>query len=124
MLLAAGLSGCDLTTDPFQIQLQFFDDYSATADGCEVTFQAVALGNGHAEWDQFTHRVGDQVIATYNAEEFWGTTRIEAGEEQTSITLDQPEVDGEYLVQMDFRTGRTPRSLLFSTDCPPEQDDA
>jgi hypothetical protein len=118
LLMLIALTGCDLTTSPFQIQLQFFDDYAATETGCEVTFHAAAIGNGFAEWDQFTHLIDDRVVATYTGQQFWGATRIEAGQEQSSITLDQPDTDGRYFVLMEFRTGTTPRALTFTTDCP------
>jgi hypothetical protein len=118
LTLMLALTGCDLTTSPFQIQLQFFDDYEPTEGGCNVTFFAVAIGNGHAEWTSFTHLRDDAVLATYTGPEFWGDTRIEAGEEQASITLEQPESEGSYTVLMEFSTGTTPRALTFTTDCP------
>lgn len=118
LLLPIALVGCDLTTSPFQIQLQFFDEYEAVGDGCTITFHAVAIGNGFAEWDRFTHRRGNQVLATYTGAEFWGASRIEAGQEQSSVTLQQPDGDAQYFVLMEFRTGNNPRELLFSADCP------
>ncbi len=118
VLLPILLAGCDLTTNPFQIQLQFFDDYTAIENGCAVTFHAAAFGNGHAEWERFTHLIDSQVVQTYTATEFWGATRINAGEEQSSITLEQPDTDGDYFVLMEFRTGNNQRELLFSANCP------
>jgi len=117
-LLMIGLAGCDLTTEPFIIQLQFFDEYTATADGCEVSFQAQALGNGAADWVQFTHRRGDAVLATYSGMEFWGHERIQGGNIQASRTLEQPDAPGQYTVAMEYRTGRNLQSLTFSTGCP------
>jgi hypothetical protein len=118
LLLPMLLVACDLTTNPFQLQLQFFDDYQQVEGGCAVTFHAVAVGNGHAEWERFTHLIDTQVVRTYTATEFWGATRINAGEEQSSITLQQPDTTGRYHVLMEFRTGNNQRELLFSSDCP------
>jgi hypothetical protein len=118
LLLPIALAGCDLTTNPFQIQLQFFDEYETVDNGCTLTFHATAIGNGFAEWERFTHLIGNQTVATYTGTEFWGASRIEAGQEQSSITLQQPETDGQYFVLMEFRTGNNPRELIFSADCP------
>jgi len=118
LILMIGLSGCDLTTEPFTIQLQFFDEYTATADGCEVTFRAEAFGNGFAEWLVFTHRLDDTVLATYTGTEFWNSERIDGGEIQVSRTLAQPDAPGQYSVIMDYRARRNVQSLTFFTGCP------
>lgn len=118
LLLMIGLTGCDLTSEPFNIQLQFFDEYTNTVEGCEVTFRAEAFGNGFADWVQTTHRRGDTVLATFTGAEFWNNERIEANDIQVSRTLAQPDAPGQYTVVVDYRTRRNLQSLTFSTGCP------
>lgn len=118
ILLLAVLPSCDSTTGPFQLQLQVFDRYAVTAEGCEVSFEAAAFGNGRADWDQFIHLRGQTVLAIYSGVEFWGADRIEAGQQQPSISLALRDGAEAYSVQMEFRTGRTNHILTFLPVCP------
>lgn len=117
------LAGCDLSTEPVSIALEFIPDHALNTDGsCTVRYAARASGFGEAEWTRVTVTRAGSVVEEYIGERtaaFWGASSIEAGEQQISSPFTAPNAAASVQIEVAFRITGPERTRQLVPDCVP-----
>ena len=122
-LLAAAPMGCDWTTEPVALEIQFVGDHTTNADGtCTVQFAVRAAGIGTLAWQRVAIVEDGTVVEELRGAEtaeFWGSSQLMAGQQQLSAPFDAPGRALDTRIELTFQVGEADaRETELRPDCP------
>jgi hypothetical protein len=119
-LLLALLTACE-AIEPISLEVQFEPMYTRQEGGvCDVEFVARASGIGAATWERVVIRRNGQVVSEYAGgavADFWGATRIQAGQTQVSVPVRMSTDTPDMQATVYFRMGGPERTYELQADC-------